>query len=290
MNLTEYIGQPKIKEDLKIHIANSKLSGYPLEHIMLYGRAGLGKTTLANIIAGELRTIIHQKTGEELTKDTLYELFTDISYNHILFVDETHNVPIKTMELLYGPLQIINNIKLYQLDNLPFMFQEAEIYPFTFIGATTIPGMLTKPLRDRIVLSYQMEEYSISDIVAILMQTGCPKQIAEVIAKKSRATPRIALNYYMRIRNEQKNLTPKYIEQIFGRWGIDINGFTREDLEVLKYLKENKFASESELHKSLGIDKKDYQNIYEPFLLEKGMIKITSKGRTLSSKGTSYVK
>ena len=288
MNLTEYIGQKEIKEDIMVHIRHRLASSYPLEHTMLYGGAGLGKTTLVEIIAEMCEAKLFQKIGDELTKPILYEILKDIDLNNILFVDETHNIPIKVMEILYGPLQIINNLKLNKGYIQPFEFEGQYIQPFTFIGATTAPGMITKPLRDRIILSYQMQPYTPDDLIEILLTKGCKPNIAKLIAERSRGVPRVCMNYFSRIRNESEDISEQDCLKVFDRLGIDSKGFTKEDLRIIKYIGNNKVVSESELYRTLGIDRKDFVNMYEPFLLSEGILRITSRGRILSKKGERY--
>jgi len=291
VRLQEFTGQEHIKDDLQIHLRNSHITGCPLEHIMLYGRPGLGKTTLAEIIAGEMEVEIIQKTGQEFTKDILYSILNIIQYNEILFIDEIHNTPAKTMEILYGPLQIINNMKMKGTLFRQLSFQDMKFYPFTLIGATTAPGMVTKPLRDRMILNYQLEPYTAQELTAIMRILGCPRKPAQSIALRSRGTPRIALNYFLRIRNEAsgRKITAKDCLKMFDRNNIDNLGYLKEDLRILDYLLNNGSASEAELYKSLGIDRSDFQTMYEPFLLEQGMIKITSKGRSLTKQGRGYL-
>lgn len=292
MKLRDYIGQENIKDDLRIHITNAQVTGYPLEHIILYGRAGLGKTTLAEIVAEEMKVEIIQKIGQEFNKEVLYTILNVIQFDEILFIDEIHNTPVKVMEVLYGPLQIINNMKVRRDGVKKLEFQDVEFSPFTLIGATTAPGMVSKPLRDRMILNYQLEPYTVKELTKLLSLQGCPNKPAEFIAKRSRGTPRIALNYFIRIRNEALGKEIKLTDCVktFARNKVDDNGFLREDIRILKYLFENHTASEAEIYKSLGIDKSDFQTMYEAFLLEEGMIKITSKGRGLTKRGTEYAK
>ena len=269
----------------------AKINGLPFEHTMFYGPAGTGKTTLANIIANELRTDIIQRTGQEFEKNEVMETINRLGYMDVLFIDEVHSTPAKTLEILYGPLQIINNMKVNNDSSDYFSFEGNILRPFTFIGATTSAGQLTKPLRDRIVLAYQLGLYSARSLVEILSQYGCNAEAGRVIAQRARGVPRIALNYLLRIRNEYfgDKIPPEKCLQVFKRLGIDENGFERTDIEILKYLRDNKTASADELTRSLNLDKADYANMYEAWLLNQRMLKITSKGRTLTDKGLAYL-
>jgi len=222
--------------------------------------------------------------------DTLNETLESMKRCDILFIDEIHSTQSKVMEVLYGPLQIINNQKLDK-DVSSFYFEGRRISPFTLLGATTSAGLITKPLRDRIILNYHFTPYEEKELSDILVSKECPLKSAKFISKRSRGVPRIALNYFMRIRNEavtEERITDKICSEVFDRLGIDESGFTKVDLEILKYLKENT-ASEAEIYKTLEVDITDYQNIYEPFLLNQRMIKITNKGRQITQKGLNYV-
>lgn len=285
--LNEFIGQEKIKEDLKIHINNAREEREPLDHVMLYGSAGLGKTTLAKAITEALDEKIFVKTGDEIRKDSLWPLLKSINENNVLFIDEIHNMPVRVAEILYGPLQEINNMKLKR-DCTPFIFEGEILCPFTLIGGTTAPGMLSKPLRDRIVLDYHLKPYAVGELVTILVNQGCPEDAATVIAERSRGIPRLALNrFFIRARNRAMGniLTQEICLEMFESYGIDSEGFTEDDLEILRYIDERKVASESAIFKTLDIDPSDYKNMYEPFLLQKRLIRITSKGRELTENG-----
>jgi Holliday junction DNA helicase RuvB len=257
---------------------------------MFYGPPGTGKTTLSNLIADDRSAGIIQKTGQEVEHKELLEILESMNYMDILFIDEIHSTPIKTMEILYGPLQIINNMKLDNCVSEFFIFEKRFIRPFTLIGATTSAGSLSKPLRDRIILSYQLELYGANTLANILVNKGCNKEAALVIARRSRGTPRLALNYYMRLRNEFyiDAFSVKQCETVFKRLGISPEGFDCTDREIIKYLQVNKVASADELCRSINLDKNDYLNMYENWLLRNRLIKISSKGRSLTEKGEGY--
>jgi len=293
MLLDDFTGQEAIKKDLRYHIMNAKTNYTTLDHIMFYGPPGLGKTTLAEIIAKELGTNLVQITGQELTKDRVYDLLDELSRFGVLFIDEIHHTPTKVMEILYGPLQIINNLKLAKEDvSVPFDFQGVDIIPFTLIGATTGAGMVAKPLRDRIILAYHLKMYKEAELASILMVKNCPEKTAGLIAARSRGTPRIALNFFIRLRNEalsEEKMSETKCLSMFERQGIDEKGYDSTDIRILKYLYEHGFSSENELYRSLNVDPSDYKNLYEPFLLINGDVRITSRGRTLTPKGrTQY--
>ena len=291
MKINEFIGQTPIIKDLQIHLHNAMLKTVPLEHMMLYGLPGLGKTTISQIISKELNTALFQRTGQDLSREILSEVLQQIFHDDIFFIDEIHSTPKRTLELLYGPLQIINDMKLKgEVDQ--FYFEGMHLCPFTLIGATTHAGLLEKPLRDRIILSYNLTPYSMKELCAILDLHKCPSKPATMIAKRSRGIPRIALNYFVRIRNSAitaDKITPTICKETFQRLEIDDNGFTTSDIAVLKYLAQNGVSSEATIYKSLNIDQSEYSQMLEPFLLHNNMIQVTSRGREITKKGLAYI-
>jgi len=288
----KFIGQQEIKEDLVINIVSALTTVQPLDHTVFYGPPGLGKTTISEMIADIMLVKIWQQTGQELKKEKLYEIYERIAFRDILFIDEMHAVDTKTCEILYGPMQIINNLKLSKITEAKFIWEGKYINPFTVIGATTSAGDIAKPMRDRMVLSYQLRPYSIANLKEILTDKGCPKESANIISERARGVPRTALNYFLRIRNQaiyEEKITIDHCFELFNRIGVNNEGFLQTDLDILRYLLENGNASEAELFRSIGIDRADYSNMYEPFLLQNKMIRITSKGRSLTKKGIEYI-
>jgi len=290
LKLEQFIGQKKIKQELQFYIINSNTNNIPLPHTILYGSAGLGKTSLVHVVANETSSNLIEKTGSELNTKIIQEILQKIYFGTILFIDEIHNMPTKSAEVLYTPMQTINNQMLQQqIDS--FDFEGISISPFTVIGATTSAGMLLKPFRDRMILDFHFQLYTKEELVQILLNNKCPLNIAKMIADRSRGVPRIAVNFFIRIRNEsiiEKYITEEKCLKFFDRIGINKDGFNATDRMILEYLYEYKVASESELTKTLGIDLFDYKNIYEPFLLSKRTIKISSKGRQITDKGIEY--
>lgn len=293
MKLKQLIGQENIINDLLIHIKSALSHWTPIEHTMFYGPAGLGKSTLAEAIAEELGSNVIQKTGQEVKIDVLYEAFEELKIMDIFFIDEIHATPTKTLEILYGPMQIINNMKLDNVKMLPFKFQDIIMNPFTVIGATTSAGRIAKPMRDRMILAYDLHLYSIKELAFILIAKKCPAVPAFFIAQRSRGIPRVALNYFQRIRNEAiyaHKIHSELCQTMFNRIGVDNEGYNINDRRILIHLSTKTTVSESELYRTLFISSNDYRNMHEPFLLSKGVMSITSKGRTLTEAGKVLVK
>lgn len=291
MHLKDFVGQELIKKDLAIHLKYSIETGFPFAHTIFYGGAGLGKTSLAEIIASEIGSQFIQRTGEELTKDVLFEIFDKVQYGGVFFVDEIHATKTKVLEILYGPMQIVNKIQINKEYTKSFIFEDRKICPFCLIGATTSAGKLTKPLRDRFILNYNISYYSPKELSKILIRMRCPSIPAKIISYRSRGTPREAERYFLRLIREVediKAITPKICLEMFARQKIDKLGLTETDRKILLFLRNNGKTSETQLANSLQIDKKDYSLMYEPFLSNLGFIKVTNKGRILTAKGLEY--
>lgn len=292
MNFNDFVGHKEIKKDLLVHIDYSIKTGMPFVHTIFFGSAGLGKTTLAEIIANELGVGFIQRTGEDLTKEVLFEILERIQYGDIFFIDEIHATRTKVLEILYGPLQIINRIQLLKEKRQSFYFEDKTIHPFSLIGSTTSAGQIVKPLRDRFILNYRLNPYTVEELKEILVKKSCPPLSAKAIALRSRGTPREAEKFFLRVRNEvkgmEKRITPNACLRMFKRQKIDAIGLTEIDRKILQYLKINGKMSELQLYRTLQIDKKDFSSIYESYLLHIGFIRVTSRGRVLTNEGLQY--
>ena len=205
--LREYIGQNKVKENMKVYIEAAKKRREPLDHVLLYGPPGLGKTTLANIIANEMHSNIKVTSGPAITKPgDMAALLTGLSENDILFIDEIHRINRNIEEILYPALED------YKLDIIIGKGPTAKsirinLPKFTIVGATTKAGSLTTPLRDRFGIVERLELYSLEDLKTIIKRTagilnvGIDEESIEEIARRSRGTPRIANRLVKRIRD-----------------------------------------------------------------------------------------
>lgn len=290
---SDFVGQEKIKENLRIFIAATQQRNEPLDHVLFCGPPGLGKTTLATIIANELKVNIRSTSGPVLERPgDLAAILTNLSDLDILFVDEIHRLPRIVEEVLYPAMED------YQLDIIIGQGPNARtlklnLPKFTLIGATTRTGLLTSPLRDRFGVINRLEFYEPSELKKIVLRSAgifgieIKDDAALEIAMRSRGTPRIANRLLRRIRD---------FAQVKGDGGIDLN-ITRESLTALDIDEKGlddvdrkllmtiieKFGGGpvgvDTLSAALREDKETIEDVYEPYLLQEGFIERTQRGR-----------
>lgn len=291
--LNEYIGQSKVKENMKVYIEAAKKRGDPLDHVLLYGPPGLGKTTLANIISNEMHSNIKITSGPAIEKPgDLAALLTNLSEFDVLFIDEIHRLNRNVEEILYPALED------FTLDIIIGKGPTAksirlDLPKFTLIGATTRAGSLTTPLRDRFGIVERLEMYNTEDLATIIKRSASILNIdiddeASVeIAKRSRGTPRIANRLLKRVRDYASVLgngrISLQIAQIaLNKLDIDDIGLDAIDkrlLETLILKYQGRPVGIDALATTLGEETSTIEDVYEPYLIQIGFIARTTRGR-----------
>lgn len=291
--LDEYIGQDKVKENMKIYIQAAKKRGDSLDHVLLYGPPGLGKTTLSTIIAHEMGVNIRTTSGPAIEKPgDLAALLTNLEKGDVLFIDEIHRLSRQVEEILYPALED------YALDIIMGKGPAArsiriELNKFTLIGATTRSGQLSAPLRDRFGVIQHLELYSVeqlADIVersAVILGVSCDRDGAEEIAKRSRGTPRIANRFLKRVRDfadviGNGRITSDIARIALNRMEVDNLGLDTLDKRLLMMIIKGYNGGPvglSTLAAALGEEAVTLEEVCEPYLMQLGFLAKTPKGR-----------
>ncbi|MCR6570913.1 Holliday junction branch migration DNA helicase RuvB [Campylobacter insulaenigrae] len=298
-----YIGQENIKKNLKIFIKAAKKRNECLDHILFSGPAGLGKTTLANIIAYEMGANIKTTAAPMIEKSgDLAAILTNLSEGDVLFIDEIHRLSPAIEEVLYPAMED------YRLDIIIGSGPAAQtikidLPKFTLIGATTRAGMLSNPLRDRFGMQFRLEFYKNDELAIILEKAAikldkiCDKKAALEIAKRSRSTPRIALRLLKRVRdfadvNDENTINEKRAKEALDSLGVNELGFDSMDLRYLELLTDAKRRpiGLSSIAAALSEDENTIEDVIEPYLLANGYIERTAKGRIASLKSFDILK
>ena len=297
-SIDEYIGQKDVKENIRIFIEAAKMRNEPLDHVLLYGPPGLGKTTLAFIIAHELGTNIKTASGPSIEKSgDLAAILSSLEPGDVLFIDEIHRMPRYIEEILYPAMEDFSLDIIVGSEGNSHNIK-IDLPPFTLVGATTRAGDLSAPLRDRFGITSKLQFYSVDELKEIIKRTArvlgveIEEEAALELAKRSRGTPRIANRLFKRVRDfalvKGNGIVDLAItEEALERLKVDKMGLDNTDHELLLAIIE-KFnggpVGVEALGSSIGEEVTTIEDVYEPYLLQTGLLKRTSRGRIATAK------
>ncbi|WP_049722083.1 Holliday junction branch migration DNA helicase RuvB [Gilvimarinus polysaccharolyticus] len=296
-SLAEYVGQPAVREQMEIFIAAAKKRDESLDHTLIFGPPGLGKTTLANIIAQEMGVSLKSTSGPVLEKaGDLAALMTNLEPGDVLFIDEIHRLSPVVEEILYPAMED------FQLDIVIGEGPAArsiklELPPFTLVGATTRAGLLTSPLRDRFGIVQRLEFYNIADLTHIVARSanllGMPTepQGAHEVAKRARGTPRIANRLLRRVRDYAEikadgHVTEQVADQALNMLKVDARGFDNMDRRLLLAMMDNFLGGPvgvDALAAAISEERGTIEDVIEPYLIQQGFVSRTPRGRVLTA-------
>jgi len=301
-SLADFVGQERVKEQLSIALEAARARGEALDHVLLAGPPGLGKTSLAQIVRNELGVGIRQVAGPGLERKDVAAILTSLEPRDVLFVDEIHRMSRAAEEILYPALED------FRLDIVVGQGPAArtltlDLPPFTLVGATTRTGLLTTPLRDRFGLTFRLDLYDPAELAAIVRRSArilaveVADDAAELVAARSRGTPRIANRILRRVRDvaqvrHEGVVTTEVAEEALALLEVDAAGLERFDRELLRCVVE-KFGGGpvglSTLAVALGEEAETLEDVYEPYLLQLGFLQRTPRGRVVTDLGRAHL-
>lgn len=302
--LKEFIGQEELKESLQISLQAAKQRDEPVDHVLFYGPPGLGKTTLSHVIARELDVQIRVTSGPAITKaGDLASILTNLQPRDVLFIDEIHRLNKSVEEILYPAMED------YVLDIIIGKGPSArtvrlDLPKFTIIGATTRASLLSSPLRDRFGIVHRLEFYSDQALTEIVIRTAEVLDIeievgaAQALAKRSRGTPRIAnrlmkrVRDYFQVKHGKGRITQSILNEALDLLDVDREGLDRSDRRVLETIVKTFDGGPvglETLAAALSEDVGTLEDVIEPFLMQKGFLQRTSRGRVITEIGKRYL-
>ena len=303
LSLDEFIGQPGLRDNLRVFIEASRARGDAMDHVLLFGPPGLGKTTLAQIISKELGVGFRATSGPVIAKSgDLAAILTNLEPNDVLFIDEIHRLNPAVEEILY-PAMEDGKLDLIIGEGPAARSVQIDLVPFTLVGATTRSGLLTNPLRDRFGIPLRLEFYSADELSNIVTRTAKLLSMplsddgALEIANRSRGTPRIAGRLTRRVRDfAQAEKAPKIdktlVDGALKRLDVDGSGLDSMDRRYLNCICENYGGGPvgvDTLAAALSEQRDMIEDVIEPYLLQQGLVQRTPRGRMISNKGYKYL-
>ena len=301
-SLDEFVGQERVKEQLSIALVAAKARGEALDHVLLAGPPGLGKTSLAHIVREELGVGLRTIAGPAVEKKDIAAILTSLEARDVLFVDEIHRMSRTAEEILYPALEDFR-IDIVMGEGAGARTLTLDLPPFTLVGATTRTGLLTTPLRDRFGLTFRLDYYDAPELAAIVHRSArilgvdIAADAAVEISSRARGTPRIANRILRRVRDvaevrHQGSITTDIAQEALALLEIDEQGLDREARDLLRTIAE-KFEGGpvglSTIAASLGEEPETIEDVYEPYLLQLGYIQRTPRGRTITKLGRAHI-
>lgn len=303
LSLGEFIGQKSLRENLSVALNASNKRGDALDHVLFYGPPGLGKTTLAQIVARELGVGFRATSGPMLTKaGDLAAILTNLQPRDVLFIDEIHRMNANVEEVLYPAMEDFQ-LDLVIGEGPTARSVRIDLPPFTLVSATTRAGLVSRPLRDRFGIPLQMEFYTQDELVQVVtrgaekMNLSITPDGADEIAKRSRGTPRVAMRLLRRVRDvadiqNTTTITPQIADTALQMLNIDAQGLDTLDRKYMHIMAQNYGGGPvgiDTMAAALASERDVLEDVIEPFLLQQGLVQRTPRGRTLSQTGWQYM-